>query len=64
MLKFLLMAHLLAKLGQFIGGLGSPLAMTCLGFDVTAIANTIAVGATITLSLPLILRLAVQQDGP
>jgi MFS transporter, DHA1 family, multidrug resistance protein len=55
LLKLLLVAHLLVRLGQFIGGLGSPLAMTRLGFDATAVSSTIAVSAAITLPLPLLL---------
>jgi DHA1 family bicyclomycin/chloramphenicol resistance-like MFS transporter len=55
LLKLLLVAHLLVRLGQFIGGLGSPLAMTRLGFDATAVSSAIAVSAAITLPLPLLL---------
>jgi len=55
LLKLLLVAHLLVRLGQFIGGLGSPLAMTRLGFDATDVSSTIAVSAAITLPLPLLL---------
>lgn len=55
LLKLLLCAHLLVRLGQFIGGLGSPLVMTKLGFDATAVSSTIAVSAAITLPLPLLL---------
>lgn len=54
-LKLLLVAHLLVRLGQFIGGLASPLAMTRLGLDATAVSSTIAVSAAITLPLPLLL---------
>ncbi|MBX2999564.1 MAG: MFS transporter [Caldilineaceae bacterium] len=55
MLKLLLLTHLLVRLGVFIGGLGSPLIMTQLGFTATAVSSTIAVSAAIALPLPLLL---------
>jgi MFS family permease len=50
-----LIAHLLWRLSQSIGGLGTPLAMTNLGFDATAVSNTFAISAAITLPLPLVM---------
>jgi MFS transporter, PPP family, 3-phenylpropionic acid transporter len=55
LLPLFLVAHLMARLGLFIGGLGSPLAMTGLGFDAAAVSSTIAVSAALTLPLPLVL---------
>jgi len=55
LLWLLLAVHLLVRLANLIGGLGSPLAMTGLGFDAAAVSSAIAVGAAVTLPLPLVL---------
>jgi MFS family permease len=55
LLMVLLAAHLLVRLSQLIGGLGTPLAMAQLGFNAADVSSSIAVSAAITLPLPLFL---------
>jgi MFS family permease len=59
----LLVAHLLVRLGQLIGGLGSPLAMTRLGFEAAEVTSAIAVSSAVTLPLPLILGWLSDKTG-
>lgn len=51
----LLAAHLLVRLGDHIGGFGTPLAMTQLGFNAADVSSAVAVSAAVTLPLPLII---------
>jgi MFS family permease len=54
-LILLLVAHLSGRLAGSIGKLGSPLAMTSLGFEAVEVSSAIAISSAVALPIPLLL---------